>query len=220
MTHAGTLYIGNKNYSSWSLRPWLLLCHFDIGFQEHRLPLLSETFREAVGNMLPAGKVPTLTLPDGTRVWESLAICETVSERFLEGGGWPADPEARATARAVSAEMLAGFGALRAEMPMNCRATERHVPRTPALERDIDRIRAIWIDHRERWAASGPWLFGDFSIADAMYAPVVSRFHTYGVDTGPANEYMATVLAHPAMQRWFEAAANELEALPSMEVGA
>ncbi|MBA1146765.1 glutathione S-transferase family protein [Ectothiorhodospiraceae bacterium WFHF3C12] len=218
--NAGTLFIGNKNYSSWSLRPWLLLQHFGVPFREHRLPLLSPTFHEAVGQALPAGKVPVLELPDGTRVWESLAICETVSERFLDGGGWPADPDARSVARSVSAEMHAGFGALRAEMPMNCRACERHVQRTPGLERDIERIRAIWIECRERWGASGPWLFGDFSIADAMYAPVVSRFQTYGVDAGPANEYMATLLEHPAMQRWYADAAAELEALPSMELGA
>lgn len=220
MTHAGTLFIGNRNYSSWSLRAWLLLRHFEIPFEEHRLPLLTESFREAVGTRLPAGKVPVLALPDGTNVWESLAICETVSERFLEGGAWPADAGARARARSISAEMHAGFPALRAQMPMNCRAAGRHVPRTPALEQDIQRIREIWAECRERWASAGPWLFGHFSIADAMYAPVVSRFHTYGVDAGPANAYMATVLDHPAMREWYAAAASEAEALPSMEVGA
>lgn len=218
MSDIPTLLIGNKNYSSWSLRPWLLLKHFDIAFQEQRLPFHSDAFYRLIGNELPTGKVPVLVLPDGTRVWESLAICETVSEWFLDGAGWPREPQARATARAVSAEMHVGFPTLRSAMPMNCRARDRRVTRAPALDAEIERVHALWAGCRERYGHQGPWLFGTFSIADAMYAPVASRFRTYGV-SGMADAYVDTVLSHPAVRLWYADAAAEQEQVLEMEVG-
>jgi glutathione S-transferase len=211
------LYIGNRNYSSWSLRAWLLLAEAGIDFDEERIPLDTAEFRERIGAISPTRKVPVLEL-DGVRVWESLAIAETIAERWPEKALWPDDPDLRAHARSVSAEMHAGFGALRAAMPMNCRAMGRKVPLTPAVKADIDRVLAIWTECAERWG--GGWLYGRFSIADAMYAPLVLRFRTYGVDLPEsARSYADRVLESRAMQRWLAAAESETEVLEAEEAG-
>ncbi len=211
------LYIGNRNYSSWSLRAWLLLAEADIEFDEERLPLFTREFEERIGAISPSRRVPVLLL-DGERVWDSLAIGETVAERWPDKALWPADPAARAHARAVSAEMHAGFPALRAQMPMNCRAMGRHVPLSRELKADIDRVFAIWSDCAERYG--GGWLFDRFSVADAMYAPVVLRFRTYGVDLPEAARgYADRVLQSRAMQKWLAAAESETEVLEEEEKG-
>lgn len=214
------LVIGNKNYSSWSLRPWLLLAEYGVAFEEVRIPLDTEKTQSLIAAHSGAGKVPVLH--DGNLVvWDSLAICEYVSERYLDGRGWPADAAVRAQARASAAEMHSGFFELRAKMPMNCRATGRRVAMTPGLERDVNRIIDLWTTLRHEYASQGPWLFGTFSIADCMYAPVVSRFHTYGVSVSDvAADYMGHVLANPGMQRWFAQAAEETETIDDAEVGA
>ncbi len=190
-----------------------------MAFEEVRIPLDTEKTQSLIAAHSGAGKVPVLH--DGNLVvWDSLAICEYVSERYLDGGGWPADAAVRAQARASAAEMHSGFFELRAKMPMNCRATGRRVVMTPGLERDVNRIIDLWTTLRDRYASQGPWLFGVFSIADCMYAPVVSRFHTYGVPVPDAcADYMEHVLANPGMQRWLAQAAEETETIDDAEVG-
>lgn len=214
-----TLVIGNKNYSSWSLRPWLVLRHFGVPFEEVRLPLDTREFELNIGRYSPSGRVPVL-LDGGLRVWESLAICEYVAERYVMGEAWPGDRGARAVARAVSCEMHAGFAALRGELPMNCRGRRAGVAPSPAARADIDRIAALWRECRDHRGAPGPWLFGEFSIADAMFAPVALRFDTYGVDLpGEAEAYVSTVLAHPALREWVAEGRAESEVLEAEERG-
>ena len=212
-----TLAIGNKNYSSWSLRPWLALRQAGIPFEEVRIPLYCPGSDAALAKWSPSGKVPALH--DGTAtMWDSLAICETLAERFPEKRLWPADAAARATARAVSAEMHAGFAALRTHMSMNIRARRPGQGRTPECLADIGRIVAIWTTCRTRYGADGAFLFGDFSIADAMYAPVVLRFQTYGVAlNGAAKSYAETILALPALQAWVADAIAESERIAQFE---
>ncbi|WP_416396372.1 glutathione S-transferase family protein [Allohahella sp. A8] len=211
------LVIGNKNYSSWSLRPWLLLRAHGIDFAEVMIPLATDTTADEIRQYTGAGKVPVL-LDNGLTIWDSLAICEYVSEQYLTGKGWPTDLTKRAEARACSAEMHSGFAALRETMPMNCRATGRQVPSSSALINDIQRIDSLWSQMLRRHG--GPWLFGEFSIADCMFAPVVFRFATYAVDiSSQSREYMAVVLAHPAMQEWLTAARSEAATINRSEVG-
>lgn len=211
------LVIGNKNYSSWSLRPWLVLKHLDVAFDELRLPLDSDRFHREIGHHSPSGRVPVLC--DGAlRVWDSLAICEYLAERYPEARLWPADPAARAMARSVCAEMHSGFSALRLELPMNCRARGRKVVIGPEAAADIARIEAIWSDCLNRHG--GPWLFGAYSIADAFYAPVVLRFTGYRVALGETSRrYMATALADPALEDWLAAGRAETEVIEHEEVG-
>ncbi|MDB6092245.1 MAG: Glutathione S-transferase domain protein [Gammaproteobacteria bacterium] len=213
-----TLVIGNKNYSSWSLRPWILMKKLGLDFQEVLIPLYAPESRDEIEKYGPSGKVPVLRQGD-LSVWESLAICEYVAE--LTGRGWPAQPEARAVARSVCSEMHSSFANLRSEWPMNARARNRRTPMTPNLEADIDRVDVIWNDCRRRFASGGgPWLFGEYSIADAMYAPVVLRFNTYGAQISEtARWYMATVISDPALQEWVQAAQNEPWTIESSEVG-
>jgi glutathione S-transferase len=205
------LYLGNRNYSSWSLRPWLLLKHFGIPFREHMESVdgcdNNPHLREISGN----GRVPCLHV-DGFQVWESIAIAEYLAER--EPRMWPADAQARARARSVSAEMHAGFAHLRSAMPMNLKLRLKGRPATPEVQRDIDRVVEIWGEARGLFATGhDPYLFGHFSIADAMFAPVVWRFHIYNVPLPPvAAAYRDTLLAHPAMIEWYEAALKETEA--------
>ncbi len=214
-----TLIIGNKNYFSWSLRPWILMKRLGVQFRELLIPLSQPETRDEIEKYSPSGRVPALRRGDFC-VWDSMAICEYVSE--LAGGrGWPKDPEIRAVARSVSAEMHSGFVNLRSEWPMNARARNRHTPMTPGLEADIDRVEEIWGDCRSRFGKSGgPWLFGEYSIADAMYAPVVLRFNTYGAQLSEAARwYIATVIEDPALQEWVRAAKEERWTIESSEVG-
>jgi glutathione S-transferase len=213
-----TLVIGTKNYSSWSLRPWLLLTHLGIDFVERVIHFDTPAFSAEVPRLSPSARVPVL-LHDGLTVWESLAICEYASE--LAGGrGWPADARARAEARSLAAEMHAGFQALRSACPMNARARNRRVPATAALERDVRRINEIWDDCRGRHGRDGPWLFGAYSAADAMYAPVALRFLTYGLAaTGRAREYLSTVLDDAPLQRWIADSMVEGVVVPADEAG-
>ena len=200
------LAIGHKNYSSWSLRPWILLKHLGLEFREVALPLYSDAFAREIAKFTPAGRVPAL-LDGDVRVWDSLAIIEYLVEKT--GRGWPGNIAARALARSVSAEMHSGFQSLRGQCPMNIRA-RRRVPQTPELLRDIERIDAIWRDCRARFGAGGPWLFGEYCSADAMYLPVVTRFRTYGIEVSPeSGEYMKTALADPLFREWIRAAEAE-----------
>jgi glutathione S-transferase len=212
-----TLVIGNRNYSSWSLRAWLLLRHLGLPFEEVVIQLDGPTTHEDIEHYTPSGRVPVLRA--GTLcVWDSLAICEYAVE--LAGRGWPEASEARAMARAVSAEMHSGFQALRTAWPMNARARNRRTAVTPALEADIGRIDEIWNDCRRHHGSNGPWLFGAYSVADAMYAPVVLRFNTYGARVSEAARwYMASVLEDAALQEWLQAAKQETWTIPSDEVG-
>lgn len=206
------LLIGNKNYSSWSLRPWLLLRQAGIAFVEEQLSFNDPQFKAKVGRWSPAGCVPVLV--DHERgdlaVWDSLAIAEYVAERFPEQRLWPADPAARANARSICAEMHAGFTALRSRMNMNVTAQLPGRGWNLAVQADIDRICTIWTGLRARHGRAGEFLFGHFTVADAYFAPVVFRFNTYAAAVPPpAADYMATMLALPAMREWVEGAAQE-----------
>ena len=211
------LVIGNKAYSSWSLRPWLLMKHAGIAFEEIRLSLYAEGAKQKLLQHSAAGKVPVLKDGDLT-VWDSLAICEYLAERYPEKQLWPAQPAARARARSISAEMHSGFTNLRNQMPMNVR---REIPgraRTPEVAADVARIETIWNECRSRHGADGPFLFGAFCIADAMYAPVASRFRTYGVAlAGAGAQYAAAIHALPAMREWIAGAHAEAEVNPQYE---
>jgi glutathione S-transferase len=203
------LVIGDKNLSSWSLRPWLLLRQFNVAFEEARLSLDTPEFYERIHRYSPSGRVPVLN-HDELVVWDSLAICEYVNETFLDGAGWPRDRAARARARSVSAEMHSGFGDMRRFMPVNCRKRVLHFTPPPEALRDVERVTELWRECRGRSAGQGPFLFGEFSIADAMFAPVVSRFVTYGVKVGPVErDWMDAMLALPALQEWLKAAEAE-----------
>jgi len=213
-----TLVIGNKAYSSWSLRPWLLLKQGGVPFEEVRIPLYRDDSAATLARWSPSGKVPVL-VDDALTIWESLAIIEYLAERFPDTCGWPRDPAARATARAVSAEMHAGFSAVRHEMTFNCRQRRRVRP-SEATRSEISRAAALWNDCRARFGAKGPWLFGPFSPADAMFAPLALRFVTYGVTLdGAAAEYVQTVAGDAAVQAWIAAARREVEVLPQNEPG-
>ncbi len=213
-----TLVIGNKNYSSWSMRPWLAMRVAGVPFDEVRIPLYEAETTASLMRWSPSGLVPLLQEGE-LKVWDSLAICEYLAERFPECGLWPADPAARAVARAVSAEMHAGFSGLRTAMVMNVRRRYPDRGRTPECLKDIERVLAIWTDCRRRFGNGGDFLFGRFSIADAMYAPVVLRFQTYAVALdGVARQYADAVLALPAVQEWVEAAGQEAERIPKFDI--
>ena len=213
------LIIGNKNYSSWSLRAWFLLREADIDFDEHRIALDTDDTARQIAEFNPAGRVPVLLL-DEVAVWDTLAIAETVAERWPGKKLWPEDATARAHARSISAEMHSGFEELRSRMPMNCRAMGRRVALPDELTSDIDRIIDIWSDCHRRYGDSGSWLFGDFSIADAMYAPVVLRLRTYGINLPEsAGPYAQRVLQSEARQEWLLACETEIEVSEHQEVG-
>jgi glutathione S-transferase len=214
-----TLVIGNKNYSSWSLRAWLLMKHVGVAFDEIVIALDTAGSHDEIDRCSPSGRLPVL-LHGELRVWDSLAICEYVAE--LTGKGWPQAREARAVARSVSAEMHSGFTNLRTLWPMNARARNRRTAVMPGLEADIERIDEIWNDCRRRFGAGGggPWLFGQYTVADAMYAPVVLRFKTYGARISEAARwYMASVLEDGALQEWLQAAIQEPWTIAVDEVG-
>jgi glutathione S-transferase len=213
------LIIANKAYSSWSMRPWIALKVAGLAFRETTICLGQDATSAEIKKYSAAGKVPVLKHGDIT-VWDSLAILEYLNEAFFNRHWWPADPQARATARAVAAEMHSGFQALRGNMPMNVR---RHWPergRAPGVAEDIARICTIWRDARERFGQDGPFLFGAFSHADAMYAPVVTRFKTYAVDLDPVSQaYCDAILALPAMREWYDLAAQEPWVIAKYEAG-
>lgn len=209
-----TIVLGNKRYSSWSLRPWLALRHTGAAFDEVVIPLYRDGSKEQILRHSPAGKVPVLR-HGGLTVWESLAICEYLADRFPEARLWPADPAARAVARSVSTEMHGGFAALRQNLPMDLARRIEEPARIAAARSDIDRVVAIWRDCRARYGAAGangagPFLFGGFSNADAMYAPVVCRFRSYGVPLErDCAAYAEAILGLPAMREWEAAASAE-----------
>ncbi|HLO52610.1 MAG TPA: glutathione S-transferase family protein [Kamptonema sp.] len=205
-----TLIIGNKNYSSWSLRPWLAMKQVGVEFAEVRIPLDMPNTREEISQYSPSGRLPVLIDGD-LKVWESLAICEYVAERFAPHL-WSAEIAARAVARSVCAEMHAGFQNLRESMPMDCRGRYPGVGMNPAVQADINRIVTIWCECKQRFGAQGDLLFGNFTIADAIFAPVVSRFITYNVKLNSvAQAYVEAVWKLSAMQEWVAAAYNESE---------
>ncbi len=212
------LIIGNKNYSSWSLRPWLLLQHFGIDFEEIRIPLFTDDFESSLARYTDAGKVPVLH--DGELVvWDSLAICEYISEQYLDGHGWPADKAARAEARSASAEMHSSFMQIREHMPMNCRG-QREIEFSPAMIDEIHRVDKLWQTLRAKYRDQGEWLCGEFSIADCMYAPMASRFFSYHPPlSNTSQDYVERIINHPQMQDWYRAAAAETEVISQSEVG-
>jgi glutathione S-transferase len=205
------LAIGNKNYSSWSMRPWVLLRQAQIPFEEVQLKFDQDTRVIGVEKYSPTRKVPVLLI-DGEPVWDTLAICETVAELYPAKHLWPEDEQARRVARSVCAEMHSGFQALRGKMPMNIRGSHPGKGMTPESKRDIDRVVALWADCRERFGGAGNFLFGRFSIADAFYAPVVMRFQTYAVQLPRVAEaYCEAVRELAAVREWVEAALRETE---------
>jgi glutathione S-transferase len=197
-----TLVIGSKTFSSWSLRPWLAIKHTGLPFTEVVVPLYKPGTKESILRHSPTGKVPVLKHGDLT-VWDSLAIIEYLAELAPESGLWPADRAARAIARSACAEMHSGFPALRSNMGMNVLKSAPGEGRTPDTLADIARIQALWGECRARFGAGGPFLFGTFSAADCMFAPVVTRFETYAVDLDPvAKAYVEAVLATPEIAEW------------------
>ena len=205
------LVIGNKNYSSWSMRPWLALRANDIPFEEVVIPLYTDNpaDKQRILSFSDAGKVPTLVDGDIT-VWDSLSIIEYLAERFPEAKLWPQDRAARAHARSVSAEMHSGFMPLRNECGMNLHRPVRSIALSEDARANIARIEEIWSDCRARYGKQGPFLFGAFTGADAMYAPVVHRFRTYDITVAPVVQaYMETMMALPAFKDWTEAGLAE-----------
>lgn len=211
------LVIGNKNYSSWSLRPWLLLRHFGVAFDELRLKLDTPEFHAEIGQWSPTRTVPVLH-DEGLVIPDSLAICEYANERWLDGRGWPADVRTRAKARAAAAEMHSGFRALRTQLPMNCRRKPDAYRWDAAAQADMDRIQQLWRELRDAHATEGDFLCGGFGIVDAMFAPVVMRFVGYGVPLDEnAARYVEAITALPAMREWRAAAEAEPERLAATD---
>ena len=212
------LVIGNKNYSSWSMRPWLLLRHFEIPFEEIRVPLFVDGFEQVLARYSPTLRVPVLIDGD-TTVWDSLAILEYVSEKFLAGTGLPEDMQQRAQCRSYCSEMHSGFAAIRSQLPMNCRASRKLVF-TPEVSSECQRIDQLWSEARDKHHAAGDYLFGKFSLADCMYAPIAVRFQTYGVKLSAVSQaYLEFLLENSAVVRWRTEAEQETEVLSMHEVG-
>lgn len=213
-----TLVIGNKNYSSWSFRPWIAMRVAGIAFDEVVISLDAEDFKARVSKHSGTGKVPVLI--DGpVQVWESLAILEYLAEKFPASKLWPADAAARAHARAISSEMHAGFLPLRRACPMNMGRPVKRLVLNADVAANVARIDAMWTDCRSRFGAGGPFLFGAFTASDAMYAPVVSRIHTYGISVSEgARAYMTAMMALPAWGEWLSAALKEPWVLPEDEI--
>ncbi|BAZ67875.1 MAG: glutathione S-transferase family protein [Pelatocladus maniniholoensis HA4357-MV3] len=212
-----TLVIGNKNYSSWSLRPWLAMKQFGLEFQEIRIPLYTPEAGLQLSQYSPSRKVPVL-LHGNQQVWDSLAICEYLAEEFPDFNWWPEDKTARTIARCISAEMHSGFQNLRQNMPMNCRAKLPGKGMALGVQKDIDRITTIWRYCRDKFGSTSDMLFGQFTIADAMFAPVVLRFVTYDVQLDNiAKNYVEAILAIPALQEWIKAGKAEQEIIPAFE---
>jgi glutathione S-transferase len=211
------LVIANKNYSTWSLRPWLLMRHAGIPFQEELIDFNAADFKQRVRNYTGSGKVPVL-LDGDLVIWDSLAIAEYIAEKFPEKALWPHAAPARAVARSVCAEMHSGFQEMRSRLTMNCQVRFTSVLLHKNARRDVARVIEIWRDCRQRFGADGPFLFGRFSVADAFFAPVTIRFTAYGIDL-PAvgRDYVATIQALPAMQEYINAARAETSFVESDE---
>lgn len=206
-----TLVIGNKNYSSWSMRPWVLLTQLGIAFEERMLRFHTDEWDAGIDRWSPSGLVPVLWRGE-VAIWDSLAIFETLAEWYPGKAVWPADPAARAFARSAAAEMHAGFRNLRTRMPMNIRANLPGKGMTPEVRADIDRIERLWREGRSRFGAGGDFLCGPFSAVDAMFAPVVMRLVTYDVACGPvATRYCEAVRAAPGVRAWIESALTETQ---------
>ena len=206
-----TLVIGNKNYSSWSMRPWVLLKQLGIPFEEVKLRFHSTEWDSSIARWSPSGLVPVLWRGEQF-VWDSLAIMEAVNEWFPDRGVWPADAAARAFARCAAAEMHSGFRALRMHMPMNIRSSHPGKGREAGVQENIERIVSLWGEARKRFGNGGPFLFGPFSACDAMYAPVVMRFKTYGVALPVEAERYCTAMRDAAgVRAWIESALQETE---------
>ena len=213
-----TLVIGNKNYSSWSFRPWIAMKVAGIAFDEVVISLNAPDFKPRLSKISGTGKVPALVDGD-VQVWESLAILEYLAEKFPAAKLWPADAAARAHARAIASEMHAGFLPLRRAVPMNLWRPVQSRELNAEAKANVQRIDAMWTDCRTRFGKGGPFLFGTFGAADAMYAPVVARFHTYDIAVGDAaRAYMKAVMALPAWAEWTTAALKEPWVLPEDEV--
>ncbi|MDE1904255.1 MAG: glutathione S-transferase family protein [Alphaproteobacteria bacterium] len=213
-----TIYIGNKNYSSWSLRAWLMLKQTGAPFESDVIPLYVPGSKETILKHSPSGKVPALRHGDVT-VWDSLAIGEYLAETFPKAGLWPTASVARARARSVSAEMHSGFANLRRNLPMNLRRKPTPRPLTDEVTADVARVAALWRDCRQRFGSGGPFLFGAFGIADAMYAPVVSRLRSYAVPIDPdAAAYCDAIERHPPYREWAAAAKDEPMTVAEFEV--
>jgi glutathione S-transferase len=211
------LVIGNKNYSSWSLRAWLYLVESRLPFEEIRLPLFTEQWRAEISQYTPAGKVPVL-LDGDLRIWDSLAIMEYVQETYPEAVGWPSDRAVRAHARSIAAEMHAGFLAIREELPQNLRMCQRRSRDdfSSAAQTEIARVEALWQDCYQRYG--GPWLCGAFSIADVMYGPVALRFVTYGISLKPtAQRFVDAIQNLESVQAWIQDALAEEECWPFID---
>ena len=209
------LVIGSKNYSSWSLRPWLFLRKCGFKFRERIIHFDGAEYQREIAAISPSRRVPLLMV-GSNKIWDSLAICEHAAE--VTGQGLPKNPMARAVARSAAAEMHAGFSTLRELCPMNVRARGRKVPSTPELQADIERIDLLWSGCRRQYGTGGPWLFGEFSIADAMFAPVLFRFQTYGAALSePARSYLDFALLDPLLLEWQQAAAAEGHPLPDVD---
>ena len=212
------IVIGNRNYSTWSLRAWLLLDAFGLSYTEIQVSLIQDKIEERLGKYSDTSRVPVLI--DGSlKVWDSLAICEYISENYLDGAGWPEKTDDRAIARSISAEMHSGFSALRAELPMNCRA-KRRISISEAAKADISRIEAIWSQYATESEDGEIRLFGRFSIADCFFAPVALRFMTYGIILSEkAEAYANSLLQHQSVVRWVSLAKQETEIIAEDEAG-
>jgi glutathione S-transferase len=210
-----TLVIGNKNYSSWSMRPWVLLRGLEIPFRERQLKFHTQEWSDQIGRLSPSGMVPVLWEGEpgaGFATWDTLAIAERVHDLFPESAVWPRDSRARARARSLCAEFHSGFRAFRGAMPMNIRSRYPGKGMKPDVAKEIARIESLWTETRKTFGAKGPFLFGGFSAADAFYAPVATRFVTYGVTLdGAARDYQQTVLDSPGVKAWSAAAVKETE---------
>lgn len=214
-----TLILGNRNYSTWSLRGWWVAKRSGLVFDEIDLKLDTPEFFSTIEKYSPTGRVPVLR-DDGLVIWDTLAIAEYLAEKFPAAGLWPADPKDRAMARSFCAEMHSGFEGLRMQLPMNCRARHRAVDIDDEARRDIHRVFSIWQYCREHHAAKGPWLFGSWSIVDAFFAPVVLRFRSYDIEMAPsASEWAEAVLNDTDLCDWLERAERETEIIEADEAG-
>jgi glutathione S-transferase len=213
------LVIGNRNYSSWSLRAWLPLARSGVEFETVLLPLDTSEFADRIGEYSPTGRVPVLW-HEGQCVWDSLAIGEYINEEFAGGALWPQDASSRALGRSMAAEMHSGFSTLRSRMPMNCRARGRTVAFDGLLDADLQRLWTLWSDSLDRHHDHGPWLLGQYSLADAMFAPVVLRLGTYGIEP-PADlqPYCNTVLSDEILAAWLDLALQETWVVEADEAG-